>query len=36
MKKNINRIKLMPDFTKCMSLAIFLTFSGNSNATIVN
>lgn len=32
MKKNINRIKLMPDFTKCMSLAIFLTFSGNSNA----
>ena len=22
----------MPDFTKCMSLAIFLTFSGNSNA----
>lgn len=32
MKKNINRIKLMPDFTKCMSLTIFLTFSGNSNA----
>lgn len=32
MKKNINRIKLMPDFTKCMSLAIFLTFSDNSNA----
>lgn len=32
MKKNINRIKLMPDFTKCMSLAIFLTFYGNSNA----
>lgn len=32
MKKNINRIKLMPDFTKCMSLAIFLTFPGNSNA----
>ena len=32
MKKNINRIKLMPDFTKCMSLAIFLTFTSNSNA----
>lgn len=33
MKKNINRIKLMPDFTKCMSFAIFLTISGNSTAS---
>lgn len=32
MKKNINRIKLVPDFTKCMSLTIFLTISGYAAA----
>lgn len=28
MKKYTNRIKLMPKFTKCMSLAMILTFTG--------
>ena len=32
MKKYTNRIKLMPKFTKCMSLAMILTFTGYEEA----
>lgn len=32
MKKYTNRIKLMPKFTKCMSLAMILTFTSYEEA----